>query len=39
MAVERRGAAIKIAGLRKEYLSARGHVLALDGIDLTIAPG
>ncbi len=39
MAVERRGAAIRIAGLRKEYLSARGHVLALDGIDLTIAPG
>ena len=39
MAVERRGAAIRIAGLRKEYLSARGHVLALDGIDLMIAPG
>ena len=32
MAVERRGAAIRIAGLRKEYLSARGHVLAL-GLD------
>ena len=30
MAVERRGAAIRIAGLRKEYLSARGHVLALE---------
>ncbi len=39
MAVERRGAAIRIAGLRKEYQSARGHVLALDGIDLSIAPG
>ncbi len=39
MAVERRGAAIEIAGLRKEYQSARGHVLALDGIDLSIAPG
>ncbi|MGE0035306.1 MAG: ABC transporter ATP-binding protein [Xanthobacteraceae bacterium] len=39
MAVERRGAAIKIANLRKEYQSARGHVLALDGIDLSIAPG
>ena len=39
MAVERRGAAIEIAGLCKEYQSARGHVLALDGIDLTIAPG
>ena len=39
MTVERRGAAIKIAGLCKEYQSARGHVLALDGIDLTITPG
>ena len=39
MTVERRGAAITIAGLRKEYQSARGHVLALDGIDLSIAPG
>ena len=39
MAVERRGAAIKIAGLRKEYLSARGHVLALDGVDLDVKPG
>jgi NitT/TauT family transport system ATP-binding protein len=39
MAVERRGAAIEIANLCKEYQSARGHVLALDGIDLSIAPG
>jgi NitT/TauT family transport system ATP-binding protein len=39
MAAERRGAAIEIVGLRKEYQSARGHVLALDGINLTIAPG
>jgi NitT/TauT family transport system ATP-binding protein len=39
MTVERRGAAIDIAGLRKEYASAAGHVLALDGIDLTIAAG
>jgi NitT/TauT family transport system ATP-binding protein len=37
--LERRGAAIEIAGLRKEYVSAAGHVLALDGIDLSIAPG
>ena len=37
--LERRGAAIEIVGLRKEYLSAAGRVLALDGIDLTIAPG
>jgi NitT/TauT family transport system ATP-binding protein len=35
----RRGAAIEIAGLRKEYVSPTGRVLALDGIDLTIAPG
>jgi NitT/TauT family transport system ATP-binding protein len=34
---ERRGAAIRIARLRKEYGS--GPVVALDGIDLTIAPG
>src|SRR5499426_2672434 len=39
MAVERRGAAIEIAGLRKEYLSGPGRVLALDSIDLRIAPG
>jgi NitT/TauT family transport system ATP-binding protein len=39
MTLERRGAAIDIAGVRKEYASAAGHVLALDGIDLTIAAG
>jgi len=39
MTVERRGAAIDIVGVRKEYASAAGHVLALDGIDLTIAAG
>ncbi len=39
MTVQRRGAAIDIKGLRKEYASARGHVLALDGIDLSIAAG
>ena len=37
--VERRGAAIDIAGLRKEYLSGPGRVLALDDVDLRIAPG
>jgi NitT/TauT family transport system ATP-binding protein len=36
---QRRGAAINIAGVRKEYASAAGRVLALDGIDLAIAPG
>ena len=35
----RRGAAVKIAGLRKEYVSGQGRVLALDTIDLTIAAG
>jgi NitT/TauT family transport system ATP-binding protein len=39
MPVERRGAAIEIAGLRKEYAGAAGHVLALDGINLAISPG
>ncbi len=39
MAGERRGAAIEIAGLRKEYVSGTGRVVALDGIDLAIAPG
>src|SRR5262249_40508265 len=37
--VERRGAAVGIAGLRKEYLSGPGRVLALDDVDLRIAPG
>jgi NitT/TauT family transport system ATP-binding protein len=36
---ERRGAAIAIAGLRKEFGGGRERVVALDGIDLTIAPG
>src|SRR5215813_1664210 len=39
MAVERRRAAIEIVGLRKEYLSGPGRVLALDDISLRIAPG
>src|ERR1700754_4841184 len=39
MTVQRRGAAIDITGLRKEYASAAGRVLALDGIDLKIAAG
>jgi NitT/TauT family transport system ATP-binding protein len=39
MAVERRGAAIDISGLRKEYLSGPGRVLALDGVSLHVTPG
>jgi len=37
--VERRGAAIDIAHLRKEYVSGPGRVLALDDVNLRIAPG
>jgi len=37
--LERRGAAITIANLRKEYGEGAKRVVALDGIDLTIAPG
>jgi NitT/TauT family transport system ATP-binding protein len=39
MAVERRGAAIDIIGLRKEYPSGPDRVVALDDITLRIAPG
>src|SRR5262245_61329138 len=36
---ERRGAAIDIKTLGKEYVSANGRVLAIDGIDLSVRPG
>ncbi len=39
MTIERRGAAISIKALRKEYQSAAGSVLALDDIDLEIKRG
>jgi len=39
MVVQRRGAAVNIAGLRKEYVSGQGSVLAIDTLDLAIAPG
>src|SRR5262247_4372812 len=39
MAVERRGSAIEVVGLRKEYLSGPGRVVALDDVSLSIAPG
>jgi NitT/TauT family transport system ATP-binding protein len=39
MTVERRGAAIEIAGLRKEYRSGQGRVLALDDVSLDVSPG
>jgi NitT/TauT family transport system ATP-binding protein len=35
----RRGARISITGLRKEYGAGHSRVVALDGIDLNIAPG
>jgi NitT/TauT family transport system ATP-binding protein len=35
----RRGAAIDIKGLRKEYGGEPDRVVALDGIDLSVAPG
>ena len=38
-APERRGAAVRIAGLRKEYAGAHGKLLALDDISLAVAPG
>jgi NitT/TauT family transport system ATP-binding protein len=39
MAGERRGAAVEIAALRKEYVSGAGSVLALSNIDLSVSPG
>ncbi len=39
MLVQRRGAAIEIAGVRKEYVGGAGRLVALDDINLTIAPG
>ena len=39
MDVQRRGAAIEIVGLRKQYGRDAGAVVALADIDLTVAPG
>jgi NitT/TauT family transport system ATP-binding protein len=39
MPVQRRGAAVDISGLRREYHSGQGTVVALDHIDLKVAPG
>jgi NitT/TauT family transport system ATP-binding protein len=39
MIVQRRGAAIEIVGVRKEYASGAGRVQALDDINLKISPG
>ena len=37
--VQRRGAAVEIAGLRREYVSGQGSVVAIDHVDLSVAPG
>ena len=39
MSVQRRGAAITIKGLRREFTGSNGTTTALDGVDLSIAPG
>jgi NitT/TauT family transport system ATP-binding protein len=39
MPAQRRGAAIEIASLRREYASGQGAVVALDDVDLSVAPG
>ena len=39
MAIERRGAAIAITRLRKVYGDGDGALVALDDIDLNVAPG
>jgi NitT/TauT family transport system ATP-binding protein len=37
--IQRRGAAIEIVGVRKDYLAASGSLTALDDINLRIPPG
>ena len=39
MTTDRRGAAVEIAALRKEYVGSTGNVVAIDNIDLRVAPG
>jgi NitT/TauT family transport system ATP-binding protein len=39
MPLQRTGAAVEIAGLRREYQSGQGTVVAIDHIDLRVAPG
>jgi NitT/TauT family transport system ATP-binding protein len=39
MVAQRRGAAIEIVALRKEFVGTPGPVLALDDINLAVAPG
>jgi NitT/TauT family transport system ATP-binding protein len=37
--MQRRGAAVEIAGLRREYAGAQGSVVAIDRFDLRVAAG
>jgi NitT/TauT family transport system ATP-binding protein len=39
MPVQRRGAAVEIAGLRREYSGMQGVVVAIDHVDLRVTPG
>lgn len=39
MPAQRRGAAVEIRNLRREYASGQGAVVALDNVDLDVAPG
>jgi NitT/TauT family transport system ATP-binding protein len=39
MTAERRGAAVEIAALHKEFVTSQARVVAIDTIDLTVAPG
>src|SRR5215218_3898588 len=39
MSMQRRGAAVEIVGLRREYTGAQGTVVAIDHVDLRVAPG
>jgi NitT/TauT family transport system ATP-binding protein len=38
-AAQRHGAAVSITGLRREYTSGQGGVVAIDHVDLNVAPG
>jgi NitT/TauT family transport system ATP-binding protein len=39
MTQQRRGAAVEITALRREYAGAQGRVVAIDHVDLKVAPG
>ena len=39
MPLQRRGAAVEITGLRREYVSGQGSVVAIERVDLRVAAG